>query len=156
MPVLPIDERGAAQGCGNSASSAGGGMTKPALIVVEQDYLPIVSTLTGSVAAEDLRDPEYFVRQVRQPVRFADAFTTLRGLGVTTFLELGPDAVLTRMVTEATEGSGDVAAVPMLRADQPEDATAVAALATLFRRRVDVDLSAAVAGARVIDLPEAS
>jgi acyl transferase domain-containing protein len=114
--------------------------------------LPIVSTLTGSVAAEELLDPEYFVRQIRQPVRFADAFTTLRGLGVTTFLELGPDAVLTRMMTEATKGSGDVAAVPMLRADQPEDVTAVAALARLFRRGVDVDPSVAVTGARVTDL----
>jgi thioredoxin reductase (NADPH) len=37
MPVLPIDGRGVARECGDSASSADGAMTKPALIVVDDD-----------------------------------------------------------------------------------------------------------------------
>ncbi|WP_046722666.1 type I polyketide synthase [Streptomyces xiamenensis] len=116
--------------------------------------LPIVSMLTGSVAtADELRSPEYWVRHARGTVRFSDAIATLTGLGVTTFLEAGPDAALTPMVVEANAGSTDVSAVPLLRADRREDATAVAAIAQLFCRGHDVDLAAPTGDARVVDLP---
>ena len=49
------------------------------------------------VAYDDIATPGYWVRQVRQPVRFADALTHLTQAGATTFLELGPDAVLTAL-----------------------------------------------------------
>ncbi|WP_157017759.1 hypothetical protein [Cryptosporangium arvum] len=47
-----------------------------------------MSTVTGGVAVLDSVD--YWVRQVREPVRFADAVTSMRELGVDTVLELGP------------------------------------------------------------------
>ncbi|MFE0176322.1 beta-ketoacyl synthase N-terminal-like domain-containing protein [Streptomyces sp. NPDC059002] len=63
--------------------------------------IPLVSTLTGRPAgADELCDPGYWVRHVRGTVRFADAVAALSGLGVTRFVELGPDAVLTGMARE--------------------------------------------------------
>ncbi|GAB2846778.1 type I polyketide synthase [Lentzea nigeriaca] len=85
--------------------------------------LPFVSTVEADAAVT----PSYWVRQVREPVRFADAVDRLRALGVTEFVELGPDAVLTPMVEEA---------VPALAAGR---ADCVGALAHLAAAGVPVD-----------------
>ncbi len=50
--------------------------------------IPVVSTVMGVPA--DLGDPLYWVRQVRETVRFADAVEWLKGQGVTGFVEVGP------------------------------------------------------------------
>ncbi|BFU44973.1 type I polyketide synthase [Krasilnikovia sp. MM14-A1004] len=93
--------------------------------------IPIVSTLTGGEARPDeLRSPEYWVAHVREPVRFGAAVTTLAGLGVTAFVELGPDGVLTAMAAESAPPGAEL--VPLLRKDQPEELAAVTAFARLF------------------------
>ncbi|KAB1103226.1 SDR family NAD(P)-dependent oxidoreductase, partial [Micromonospora aurantiaca] len=88
----------------------------------------VVSNVTGSVADPlELVDPEYWVRHVRQPVRFADGVAALRALGVDTFLEVGPDATLTAMVAEIVADAG-VRRVPASRRDQSELAAVTAAV----------------------------
>jgi acyl transferase domain-containing protein len=52
--------------------------------------LPIVSNLGGTLAGAEMADPEYWVRQVRTPVRFADGITRLAADGTTAMLEVGP------------------------------------------------------------------
>ncbi|MEU1779233.1 SDR family NAD(P)-dependent oxidoreductase [Streptomyces abikoensis] len=114
----------------------------------------VVSTLTGQVATgDDLRTPDYWVRQVRGAVRFVDAVRVLEAEGVTTLLELGPDPVLTAMAAGAVTEA--VAAVPALRAGRPEALTAVAALGQLHARGTAVDWAAVFAGtgAHRVDLP---
>jgi polyene macrolide polyketide synthase len=65
-----------------------------------EPVIPIVSNVTGALAGSELRSAEYWVSQVRGTVRFADDVQCLRDAGVTRFLELGPDGVLSGMTHE--------------------------------------------------------
>ncbi|MFJ4737511.1 SDR family NAD(P)-dependent oxidoreductase, partial [Streptomyces sp. NPDC088770] len=108
--------------------------------------IPVVSNLTGSLAtAEELCSPEYWVRHVREAVRFADGVATLEEQGVTTFLELGPDGVLSALAQESLTGD-EAVTVPVLRKDRDEEATVVSALARLHTGGLRIDWSALFAG----------
>ncbi|WP_420834326.1 SDR family NAD(P)-dependent oxidoreductase [Streptomyces yunnanensis] len=116
--------------------------------------IPIVSNVTGELAsAESVRSPGYWVRHVRETVRFADGVRALEAEGASVFLELGPDGVLTAM---AQDGADDAAVfVSALRKDRAEESALVTALARLHVVGVGVDWAAwfAGTGARRVDLP---
>ncbi|CAM5435023.1 Acyl transferase domain-containing protein (Fragment) OS=Streptomyces griseomycini OX=66895 GN=FHS37_007818 PE=4 SV=1 [Streptomyces griseomycini] len=119
----------------------------------EAPAIPIVSTLTGVRAtAEELTSPEYWVRHVRESVRFADAVGTLSGEGVGTFVEVGPGGTLSAL---GQETAPEAVFVPVLRADRPEAVAATLAAGHLHVRGVRVDWAAffAGSGARRVDLP---
>jgi len=118
--------------------------------------IPIVSNVTGRLAsAADLTSPEYWVRHVRSPVRFADGIRWLEEAGVTTFLEAGPGGMLTALGRDCVSGRRRESAVLVsaLRNGRAEDQTLVTALAQLHVRGMPVDLGALFPGARPVDLP---
>ncbi|NBH10877.1 type I polyketide synthase, partial [Amycolatopsis sp. SID8362] len=80
-------------------------------LTVAEPVIPWVSTVEGG--------PDYWVRQVRECVRFADA---VAATDARTFVEIGPDAVLSAMVDGA---------IPVLRRDHDEVRSAMTALARL-------------------------
>ncbi|WUB13174.1 type I polyketide synthase [Streptomyces platensis] len=109
----------------------------------QEPLLSMVSNVTGALAGdEELRTPGYWVHHIRQPVRFADSVTTLHGQGVRTFLELGPDAVLTAMVRETLVEETAAVAVPALRRDRSETESVTHALAHTHTAGVPVDWTA--------------
>ncbi|MFJ6181685.1 SDR family NAD(P)-dependent oxidoreductase [Streptomyces sp. NPDC092295] len=119
----------------------------------EAATIPIVSTLTGARAtAEELASPEYWVRHVRESVRFADAVSTLADEDIATFVEIGPGGTLSAL---GQESAPDAAFVPVLRADRPEEPALIAAVAQMCAQGVRVDWEAFFAGrgARRVDLP---
>nr|WP_234364877.1 type I polyketide synthase [Streptomyces sp. RTd22] len=100
---------------------------------------------------KDMASAEYWVRHVRDTVRFADDVRVLRDEGVTRFLEIGPDAVLTAMAQQTAEGTMAAA----LRRDHPETESLFTAVGRLFTAGVRVDWEAVLGGrgARRVDLP---
>ncbi|MGW3233841.1 SDR family NAD(P)-dependent oxidoreductase, partial [Kitasatospora sp. NPDC001095] len=117
--------------------------------------IPVVSNVTGDMAtAEELCSPEYWVSHVREAVRFLDGMRTLEAQGVTTFVELGPDGVLSAMGQDCVDGP-DTAFAAALRGDRPERDALAAALAVAHTRGAAVDWEALFAGsgARRVDLP---
>jgi polyene macrolide polyketide synthase len=121
----------------------------------DEPHLDVVSTVTGRVAGEELCTPEYWVRHVRDTVRFADAVVTLADAGVTRYLELGPDGVLCAVAGETVGDAGDAVLFPLLRRDRDEETTALTAAASLYATGVAVDWPTFFAGtgARRVDLP---
>ncbi|CAM5382178.1 type I polyketide synthase [Streptomyces canus] len=65
--------------------------------------LPVVSTLTGRPEPDAMRTAEYWVRQARETVRFADAVRWLARAGVTAYVEAGPSAALSAAAEECVE-----------------------------------------------------
>ncbi|MFE0033988.1 type I polyketide synthase, partial [[Kitasatospora] papulosa] len=116
--------------------------------------VPVVSTVTGAPVGSELCDPEYWVEHVRARVRFHDAVRWLSDSGVRTFLEVGPDAVLTAMGPDCTDAPG-TAFLPVLRRDRPESREALTAFAAAHARGVPVDWARHHAGrdARRVELP---
>ncbi|MGV9594972.1 SDR family NAD(P)-dependent oxidoreductase [Streptomyces tendae] len=118
-----------------------------------EPQLPVVSNVTGELASSDeLRSPEYWVRHVREAVRFGDGVRALSQAGVSVFLEVGPDAVLTAMAQNAVD-EGEF--VPGLRRKQGECEALVTALARLHTLGHGPDWAAFYepTGARRVDLP---
>ncbi|MGW6296637.1 SDR family NAD(P)-dependent oxidoreductase, partial [Streptomyces sp. NPDC055058] len=127
-----------------------------ARVSYSEPTLPLISGLTGESAAPGLlTDPEYWVRHVREAVRFHDCVAHLHGLGVRRFLEVGPDGPLTTLTESALaeqEEDGSVFVAAVLR-DKPETERLVAAVGTLFTHGVAPDWAAMLRGARVVPLP---
>ncbi|WP_431977818.1 SDR family NAD(P)-dependent oxidoreductase, partial [Micromonospora haikouensis] len=118
--------------------------------------LPVVSNLTGALAdADEIRTADYWVRHVREAVRFADGVTVLRKAGVDTFLEVGPQSVLTALAADVLPGDEGVLTVATQRRDRPEATALLAALAELHVNGVPVSWRQwfAGTGARRVDLP---
>ncbi|MFI7344515.1 SDR family NAD(P)-dependent oxidoreductase, partial [Streptomyces sp. NPDC050085] len=95
-----------------------------------EPQIPVVSNVTGRLATtEQLTDPAYWTRHIREAVRFADGIRALHDAGVTTFIELGPDGTLTAMADAVLAGA-EVRLSPALRPDQPETVSLPVAAAT--------------------------
>jgi acyl transferase domain-containing protein len=114
--------------------------------------IPLVSALTGTLVTTEAADPAYWVRHVRETVRFADAVAALRAAGVRTFLEVGPDGVLSSIRTQGRAigvGSGQPAEetwLPASRRGRDEARTVVLAVAGLHVRGGKVDWDSFYAG----------
>ncbi|MFD3748645.1 beta-ketoacyl synthase N-terminal-like domain-containing protein, partial [Nocardia sp. NPDC058633] len=95
-----------------------------------QPVIPVVSNVSGSLAV-GLTDPEYWVRHVRAAVRFADGLRFLEAEGVTQFVEIGPDGVLTAMAQQSLESESAVLTAA-LRKDRAEVATLLGTIGQLY------------------------
>ncbi|EWM18654.1 LOW QUALITY PROTEIN: erythronolide synthase, partial [Kutzneria sp. 744] len=91
-------------------------------LTYQQPTIAAISTVTGKPVTNDWTNPEYWINQIRNTVRYHDTITTLNNHNTTTYLEIGPDANLTTITEDA---------IPTLRRNQPHTTTLTTALAHL-------------------------
>ncbi|MGW0606199.1 type I polyketide synthase [Streptomyces sp. NPDC002640] len=122
--------------------------------------LPLVSTLTGGPATADtVCDPEYWVRQVRRTVRFADAVSWTHEHGASVFIELGPGGALAAAARDVLPAPGSTPRGPTvaaaLRPGRPEPEALLTALAAAHTAGAAVDWRAVFGswGGRPVPLP---
>ncbi|WP_035845812.1 type I polyketide synthase [Kitasatospora azatica] len=120
-------------------------------LTYNQPTIPLVSNLTGTLAdPQDLQTPDYWVRHVRETVRYTHAITTLATEGATTFLELGPDTVLTAMTQDTLDNA---TTIPLQRANRPEERNITRALAELHTTGTTINWSTYYAGTGATTTP---
>ncbi|MET7719083.1 polyketide synthase dehydratase domain-containing protein, partial [Streptomyces sp. NPDC005407] len=125
-------------------------------VTYEQPRIPVISNLTGELATtEDLTSPDYWVRHVREAVRFADGIRRLEEHGVTQFLEIGPDGTLTAMAQGCLDQNADHVLVPVLRGERSEVSAVLSAAGRAFVHGIDVDWRSFFPGTDfgLVDLP---
>lgn len=124
--------------------------------------IPVVSNVTGTLASDDdLQTPEYWVRHARCAVRFLDGVRRLRAENIDTFVELGPDGVLTALTRDClvesfdpAEGDHALLVLPTLRRDRDDVSALGEVLAASYVHGLPVDPVAPLGdGPLTLDLP---
>ncbi|WP_420710961.1 type I polyketide synthase, partial [Streptomyces sp. NRRL S-118] len=95
-------------------------------------------------------DAEYWYRNLREPVRFADTVTALADAGHGVFLEVSPQPVLTMSIQNIVD---DVVVQGTLRRHENESRRLLHSMAELHAKGVAVDLRPLFDGARRVPLP---
>ncbi|PSR65058.1 polyketide synthase [Nocardia sp. MDA0666] len=123
----------------------------------QRPRIPLVSNVSGRIAGEEVLDPGYWVRQVREPVRFAAGVDSLVAAGVRRFVEIGPDAVLTAMTAQCLpeDLDGEPTVVAAARRGRGEVEQFAHCLAQMYTAGAEVDWSVFFAGRDVqrVSLP---
>jgi acyl transferase domain-containing protein/acyl-CoA synthetase (AMP-forming)/AMP-acid ligase II/acyl carrier protein len=115
--------------------------------------LPFYSTVTGGAFGGEL-DAAYWSRNLRDPVRFADAAVALIADGFDLFLEIGPHPVLAEPLGQCLRSRGvNGRVLPTIRRNDDERATLLGSLGELYARGFAVAWERVQPHGRVVGLP---
>jgi mycoketide-CoA synthase len=126
--------------------------TIAARLVTAGATIPIISNVTGQLAADDFASASYWKRHIREAVRFADSIRFAHSAGATRFLEVGPSGGLTAAIEESLHDA-PVLTTSVIRKDRPEPVTLTNAVAQAFVGGMDVDWRGAIGAANFVELP---
>ena len=116
--------------------------------VLASPRIPYLSNVTGSwVTDQEARDPGYWVRHLREPVRFGDGLRQLAGAG-DVLLEVGPTQALSGIAREVAGAAGAtiLSALPAARDTTPRRLHLLRAVGRLWEAGVEIDWEALHAG----------
>ena len=102
-------------------------------LTYRQPEIPIITTA-------EVTEPDYWVRQIRDTVRFADNLRRAEEQGVATFFEIGPDATFPDLI-------------PTQHRKRPALDTLATALGHAYTRGIPLDWHAVYPGAHTVPLP---
>ena len=102
--------------------------------------IPMYSTVTGALCTGREFDATYWVRNLREPVRFASTIQQLAEGGHTLFLEMSPHPILLPAIAEGLRHSQhDGFAFPSLRRAEDERGVLLESLGALYAHGYPVD-----------------
>lgn len=102
--------------------------------------VPLYSTVDDASGDGSGMDAAYWVRNLREPVRFGAAVAHLAGRGDTVFVEISPHPILLPAIREALAlAETDGTAVGCLRRDEPERASLLDTVGAVHRAGYPVD-----------------
>ena len=84
-------------------------------VTFSRPEIPLCSNITGTLVTDEVTDPAYWVRHLREPVRFAASVRTLHDQGFDTFLEVGPKPALLGMAGQCLPDDTETLWLPSLR-----------------------------------------
>ncbi len=100
--------------------------------------MPVASNVYGRLVSNEVCSPEYWRRQIREPVRFADAMADIDRNGADVYLEVGAKPVLIASGRHCVPDTGQLW-VNSLHPKRHDFDEMLHGLAALFVRGVDVD-----------------
>lgn len=121
--------------------------------------IPVFSSSSGRLLGDaEAADPAYWVRQLRAPVRYADALSAAHAMGAGLMIDVGPGATVSSLASACVPKAQVVASAPPRREHAARDAGERAllhALGAAWSRGVDIDWHAVHAGRvlRRVSLP---
>jgi acyl transferase domain-containing protein/NADP-dependent 3-hydroxy acid dehydrogenase YdfG/aryl carrier-like protein len=116
--------------------------------------VPIWSSVTAAVADGAEFGPSYWMRNLREPVRFAETIAGLLASEHALFVELSPHPILAAAIEHTAEDGGHQAWVAgSLQRDKPERAAMLRALAELYVRGTPVEFRRLYPGCAAVPLP---
>jgi len=117
--------------------------------------LHLVSTVTGRGSDGLDLTAEYWGRNAREPVRFAEAIEGLVRDGYEVFVEVGPHPILSAAIAECGRRLGrELSVLPSLRRDREESETMLATLAAFYCSGCEPDWGGFYpSGGRTVPLP---
>ena len=82
--------------------------------------IPLYANVTGQMADAEIATSAYWIRHVREPVRFAAGVEAIHAQGIDTFLEIGPKPVLLGMAGQCLPDDAEFVSLPSLREGQED------------------------------------
>jgi acyl transferase domain-containing protein/surfactin synthase thioesterase subunit len=131
------------------------------LVAALQDLKPqpatirLLSTVTGQRVEGEALDASHWGRNIREPVRFADAIAQLIAEKHTLFVEISPHPILAGYISQCLRDSEQEGTVlPSLRRQTEEHETMLSSLGALYSKGYAVDWRKLYpAGGRCVTLP---
>lgn len=122
-------------------------------ITYKTPEIQFISNVSGKTLTHEITKAAYWVRHVRQPVRFADGVTVLKGAGIPIYVEIGPKPTLLGMARKVLEYGIDKATsqtmpvmLPSLRSGRSNWEQMMQSLGQLHTHGVNIDWSAVYRG----------
>ncbi|AZZ92859.1 SDR family NAD(P)-dependent oxidoreductase [Hahella sp. KA22] len=107
---------------------------------LQAPQIPIVSNLTGDLLRpEQAADPDYWVRHMLEPVRFAAGLQTLRREGVDVCVEVGAGRALTALAHQQGWRHDALSLIPPASRREHPERQLLETLGELWRRGCDLD-----------------